>query len=88
MARKFGSAAPFKASLEAQLRKHAVEQKVPLSTLLKFVLERPLARLLCHPDPAWLVKGGFAMDLRFRPRARTTRDVDLSIALVPVEGTV
>jgi hypothetical protein len=26
------------------------------------------------------------MDLRFRPRARTTKDVDLSIALVPVEG--
>ena len=23
------------------------------------------------------------MDLRFRPRARTTKDVDLSIALVP-----
>jgi hypothetical protein len=25
------------------------------------------------------------MDLRFRPRSRTTKDVDLSIALVPVE---
>jgi hypothetical protein len=30
----------------------------------------------------WLLKGGFAMDLRYRPCARTTRDIDLSITLV------
>lgn len=87
MARKFGSAAAFKTSLEAHLRKRAQERKVPLSTLqLKFVIERLLARLFRNPDPPWLLKGGFAMDLRFRPRARTTKDVDLSIALVPAGG--
>jgi Nucleotidyl transferase AbiEii toxin, Type IV TA system len=87
MARKFGSAAAFKTSLESHLRKRAEERKVPLSTLqLKFVMERLLARLFHNPDPPWLLKGGFAMDLRFRPRARTTKDVDLSIALVPVQA--
>ncbi len=87
MARKFGSAAAFKTSLEARLRKRAEEQKVPLSTLqLKFVIERLLARLFRNPDPPWLLKGGFAMDLRFRPRARTTKDVDLSVSLVSVEA--
>src|SRR6516162_5301216 len=87
MARKFGSAVAFKTSLEAHLRKSAEERKIPLSTLqLKFVIERLLARLFRNPDPLWLLKGGFAMDLRFRPRARTTKDVDLSIALLPVEG--
>jgi hypothetical protein len=87
MARKFGSAAAFKTSLEAHLRKRAEERKVPFSTLqLKFVIERLLARLFRNSDPPWLLKGGFAMDLRFRPRARTTKDVDLSIALVPVEA--
>ena len=87
MARKFGSAAAFKTSLEAHLRKRAEERKVPLSTLqLKFVMERLLARLFHNPDPPWLLKGGFAMDLRFRPRARTTKDVDLSIALVPAQA--
>jgi hypothetical protein len=87
MARKFGSAAAFKTSLEAHLRKRAEERKIPLSTLqLKFVIERLLARLFHNPDPPWLLKGGFAMDLRFRPQARTTKDIDLSIALVPVEG--
>lgn len=87
MARKFGSAAAFKTSLEAHLRQHAGERKVPLATLqLKFVIERLLARLFRDPDPPWLLKGGFAMDLRFRPQARTTKDVDLAIALVPVTG--
>src|SRR5262245_23983136 len=88
MARKFGSAAAFKSSLEAHLRKRAEEQKLPLSTLqLKFVIERLLARLFRNPDPPWLLKGGFAMDLRFRPRARTTKDVDLAVSLLPVEDT-
>jgi hypothetical protein len=87
MTRKFGSAAAFKTSLEAHLRKRAEERKVPFSTLqLKIVIERLLARLFRDPDPPWLLKGGFAMDLRFRPRARTTKDVDLSIAVVPVEA--
>src|SRR5437868_6252433 len=66
MARKFGSAAAFKTSLEAHLRKRAEERKVPLSTLqLKFVIERLLARLFRNPDPPWLLQGGFAMDVRW-----------------------
>src|SRR5438046_9660963 len=86
MARRFGSATAFKASLEAHLRKLASERKVPLSTLqLKFVIERLLARLFRDPGPPWLLKGGFAMDLRFRPHARTTKDVDLWVSLVAAE---
>ena len=74
MARKFASAAAFKASLEARIRKSALEQAIPISTLqLKFVMERLLARLFHDSNPPWLLKGGFAMDLRFRPKARTTR---------------
>jgi hypothetical protein len=81
MVKRFGSAAAFKASLEAQLRQRAAERQVPLTTLqLKLVIERLLARLFRDPVPPWLLKGGFAMDLRFRPRARTTKDVDLTVA--------
>jgi hypothetical protein len=43
-------------------------------------MERLLARLFEKPHPPWLLKGGFALELRYRPRARTTRDLDLSIA--------
>ncbi len=83
MAKKFGSAAAFKASLDAHLRRRSEEGNVPLSTLqLKFAIERLLARLFRDPAAPWLLKGGFAMDLRFRPQARTTKDVDLTILLV------
>src|SRR3954447_12190884 len=83
MAKKFTSASAFKTSLEARLRTRARELAVPFQTLqLKFVMERLLARLFREPDPPWLLKGGFAMDLRFRPRARTTKDVDLAVSLV------
>jgi hypothetical protein len=83
MAKKFGSASAFKTSLETHLRKRATILAVPFDTLrMKFVMERLLARLFRDDAPPWLLKGGFAMDLRFRPRARTTKDVDLTVALV------
>lgn len=83
MAKEFKSAAAFKASLEDRMRSRATETKVPFQTLqLKFVMERLLARLFHAPTAPWLLKGGFAMDLRYRPRARTTKDVDLSVSLV------
>src|SRR5438270_10214600 len=87
MARRFESATAFKTALEARLRKKSQEQGMPFSTLqLKFVIERLLARLFRDERPPWLLKGGFAMDLRFRPQARTTKDVDLSAGLVADAG--
>ena len=81
MARQFRSAAAFKASLEANLKKLASGRKAPLGAIqLRLVIERLLARLFRDPEPPWLLKGGFAMDLRFRPRARTTKDVNLSVS--------
>jgi hypothetical protein len=70
MLKQFRTAAAFEASLEAHLRKRSEELGVPFSTVqLKFVLERLLARLFRGESPPWLLKGGFAMDLRFRPTA-------------------
>lgn len=83
MAKSFKTAAAFKTSLDARMRTRAAERGVPLSTLqLKFVMERLLARLFHSPDVPWLLKGGFAMDLRYRPSARTTKDLDLSVSVV------
>ena len=80
MAKQFGSASAFKAALEVRLRKGSQESGVPFSTLqLKFVMERLLARLFQVEPTPWLLKGGFAMDLRYRPQARTTKDIDLSV---------
>ncbi|MFO0807693.1 MAG: nucleotidyl transferase AbiEii/AbiGii toxin family protein [Gemmataceae bacterium] len=82
MAKHFTSAPAFKASLEAHLRKRADKRGVPLSTQqLRFAIERLLARLFRDAAPGWLLKGGFSLDLRFRPLARTTKDIDLAVAL-------
>ena len=82
MAKRFGSAAAFKASLEAHLRTLAAERRHAAEHAAAQVRHRaaPGPALPCA-EPPWLLKGGFAMDLRFRPRARTTKDVDLSVAL-------
>jgi len=87
--KRFASAAAFKASLEDRLKRTAAERGIPLNTLrLKFVMERLLARLFAVADPPWLLKGGYAMELRYRPRARTTRDLDLSIENPTAAATV
>lgn len=79
MAKSFASPAAFKASVEARIRTIAAQRDVPINTLrLKLVMERLLARLFIHPNPPWVLKGGYAMELRYRPRARTTRDIDLT----------
>jgi hypothetical protein len=39
-----------------------------------------LARLFAISNPPWILKGGYAMELRYRPRARITRDIDLTCA--------
>jgi hypothetical protein len=81
MPRKFASPTAFRQALETRLKKMADERGVPLNTLrLKLMLERLLARLFAKPDPRWLLKGGYAMELRYRPKARTTKDIDLSVA--------
>lgn len=87
MTKSFKNAAAFKTSLEARLRTRAAASGLPLHTQqLKFVMERLLARLFHSTDVPWLLKGGFAMDLRYRPRARTTKDIDLSVVLITEGG--
>ncbi len=79
MVRSFDNPVRFRQSLEERLRQTAETRGVAVNTLrLKLLIERLLARLFAGPDPPWLVKGGFAMALRFRPRGRTTKDLDLA----------
>jgi hypothetical protein len=42
------------------------------------VFEALLNRLQIVAADLWLLKGGFALDLRLRARARTTKDMDLA----------
>lgn len=89
MAGIFGSPAAFKASLEDRLKRVAADRQLPINALrLKLVIERLLARLFHKPKPPWLLKGGYAMEVRYRPRARTTRDIDLTVGLVTEKDTL
>jgi hypothetical protein len=85
MAKLFKTPIDFRISLEERLKRTAAERGVPyISLRLKLVIERLLARLFAAPEMPWLLKGGYAMELRYRPKARTTRDIDLSV--VSAEG--
>lgn len=53
------------------------EDLVRLRRLVAF--DRVLARLFAGEGVPWLVKGGFGLEVRYRLRARTTRDLDLSV---------
>lgn len=76
---RYATPAAFRRAVEDRLRVEAAKRSVPMNDLRqKLVMERLLARLFLAPDAPWLLKGGYAMDLRFRPHARTTRDLDLS----------
>jgi len=80
MAKTYSNAAAFRQALETRLRTVAEQRSMPLQSLrLKLSIERLLARLFIAPNPPWLLKGGYSMELRFRPKARTTRDVDLTV---------
>lgn len=83
MTKRFANPAAFKKSLEARIRTLAEQRNIPTNTLrLKLGIERLLARLFAMAHPPWVLKGGYAMELRYRPRARTTRDIDLTCAAV------
>ena len=78
MSKVYANAEAFRNALEDRLRAVAQERGVQIQGLrLKVAIERLLARLFVEKDSPWLLKGGYAMELRFRPKARTTSDIDL-----------
>jgi len=76
---KYGTPAVFRRALEDRLRAQSLENNQPLARLRKMVaFDRFLARLGRKEPQAWVVKGGFALQLRLGNRARTTKDIDVS----------
>ena len=76
---RYRSAAAFRQALGDQIRREARTANLPAQWLWKVIaFERMLARLVERAPGAWILKGGFALDLRLGNRARTTRDVDLA----------
>ena len=77
--RKYASATAFRVALESRLKKTAQEDRLDLQRLRRQAAgDRLLCRLFAEPDAPWLLKGGYAMELRLKT-ARTTRDIDLAM---------
>jgi hypothetical protein len=77
----YGSASAFRQALEERLRARAVRDGLELSRLRRLVsVDRLLARLFADGERApWIVKGGYALEVRFALNGRATRDLDLAI---------
>jgi len=76
----YGTLQAFRAALEARLRNVAQGRGTNLQRLQRRVaFERLLARLFAQDDPPWLLKGGYALELRLQDRSRSTLDLDLSV---------
>jgi nucleotidyltransferase AbiEii toxin of type IV toxin-antitoxin system len=80
-ARSFRTPAALRAGLEARLVAEAESRAVEVDRVRRQVaFERLLVRLRGRPgaDGRWVLKGGFALELRLRTGFRTTRDLDLA----------
>jgi len=74
----YTSGSAFRRALEDRLRAHSMQTGTPLFRLRKLVtFDRFLARLIQSQPGSWIMKGGFAIQLRLVDKARTTKDIDL-----------
>ena len=75
---RYANAAAFRAALEDRLNTAARAGGRPVGRARKLVaFTRLLARLEHAAPKRWVLKGGFALELRLGGQARATRDVDL-----------
>jgi Nucleotidyl transferase AbiEii toxin, Type IV TA system len=75
----YAGPAAFRMALEARLAAGARETGVDLNRLRRrVVFERLLVRLDDAQSGRWVLKGGMALEVRWRDRARATRDLDLA----------
>ena len=84
---RYATPEAFRAALEDRL-KHAQNERVGLSRLRKRVIfERLLARLSARAADEWVLKGGFALELRLDALSRSTKDMDLDWRLGEEDAT-
>ena len=77
--KKYSTAKAFRIALEARLKQIADSEQIDLQRLRRLVaFDRLLARICQSKENRWVLKGGYAMELRMK-EARTTKDIDLVI---------
>lgn len=84
MPREYASAEAFRRALEARLNKAAQAELIQVNRLRRQVaFDRLLARLFETDSAPWVLKGGYALELRFKT-ARATVDIDLTVRRIAV----
>jgi hypothetical protein len=77
--KKYSTAKAFRVALETRLKQIADKEHIDLQRLRRLVtFDRLLARICQSKGNQWVLKGGYAMELRMK-EARTTKDIDLVV---------
>lgn len=84
--RQYNSGPALRTALEERLKRISRNEGVDLQRLRRQVaFDRFLARLSQSGHSDWVLKGGYAMELRFH-NARTTKDLDFTVRVKPTGG--
>jgi hypothetical protein len=84
--RTYSTAGAFRQALEERLKRISLSEQIDLNRLRRQVsFDRLLARLFREKSAPWALKGGYALELRFKA-ARSTVDINLTVHHV-VTGT-
>src|SRR5687767_12482825 len=76
---RYRNGTAFRQALNQRIGSEAGKSGLTRERLWRLIaFERLLARLRVVAPIAWILKGGFALDLRLGRRARTTQDIDLA----------
>src|SRR5258707_1763252 len=75
----YSTSGAFRRALEERLKRTSLSDQVDLNRLRRQVsFDRLLARLFREEPAPWVLKGGYALELRFKA-ARSTVDIDLTL---------
>ena len=80
--RTYATAGAFRRALEERLKSMSQAEQIDINRLRRQVsFDRLLARLFREDPTPWVLKGGYALELRFKS-ARSTIDIDLTLQRV------
>ena len=80
--RTYATAGAFRGALEERLKRASLTEQIDPNRLRRQVaFDRLLARLFREEPAPWVLKGGYALELRFKT-ARSTVDIDLTLQRV------
>jgi hypothetical protein len=84
--RTYTTARAFRQALEERLKRVFLTDRIDLDRVRRQLsFDRLLARLFREEPVPWVLKGGYALELRFK-EARSTVDIDLCFLIAPTRG--